>query len=59
MSDTVLIAAIAAVPPTLAAIASLLYIRGLHRKINSRMDEFIVIVKKVARAEGVEEGLKR
>ena len=56
MSEQIWIAVIAAVPPTLAALASLFYIRSLHRQINSRMEEFIVIVKKVARAEGVEEG---
>ena len=56
MSDAVLIAVIVSLPPTITAIAGLLYVRGLHKKINSRMDQLIAQAEQIARAAGVKEG---
>lgn len=56
---------IAAMPPTVAAVASMLVairsrksISELHLQINSRMDEFMTLIRKEARAEGRAEGVE-
>jgi hypothetical protein len=59
MSDTVILAIIAIVPSTLAAILSFLALnkaRATHLLVNSRMDELLKITKSASRAEGVIEG---
>jgi hypothetical protein len=57
----IVIALIASVPPTLAAVAAVIVaLRGnakladVHLQINSRMDELLRVSNKAARAEGVE-----
>lgn len=61
-SDLIIVALIAAVPPTIAAVASLLASRKnkekidvLHVRLNSRLDEMIEIVKKSSVAQGRQE----
>lgn len=70
MSDTVMIALLVAIPPTLVALAGLVNsirnggklaqhaatLQAVHLQINSRMDELLAISKRAAHAEGVIEG---
>jgi hypothetical protein len=51
--ETILVAIIAAVPPT---VASVLSHRSIHRQFNARMDEYIRMVSASSRAEGKLEG---
>ena len=67
MSDTIVLAIIVALPPTIVSLAALVAsFRGqqqtreeykqLHIKINSRMDELLDLTKASSRAEGILEG---
>lgn len=48
----VLLAAIAAIPPTIAAVAAFLSIRKTHLAVNSRLSELISSVSTAKFAEG-------
>jgi len=63
MTDTVVVAMIVAVPPTLTALAGAILgiinrqkIHEVHGEINSRMEELLALAKKSSHAEGVIEG---
>lgn len=59
MSDNatlIIVASIAAAPPTLVAFISLRKVKETHLLVNSRMDELIKATKGLAMAEGREEG---
>lgn len=59
MSDTVIVAVIAAIGSCLAAVisaAALLKTRQTHLLINSRMDQLLALAASLARAEGVAQG---
>lgn len=67
MNDLVLIAAIAAVPPTLTAFVALAVaiinrrntkkeIQEIHLSVNSRMDQLLKLAEGLARSEGHAEG---
>ncbi len=60
MSDStaIIIAAVAALPPTITALLSLFATRDVHRRINSRMDELLKAARGEATAEGREIGRK-
>ena len=51
-----LIGVIAAIPPTIAALATLRKAKETHHVVNSRMDELLETVRREARAAGVKEG---
>lgn len=62
MSDAVITAIIAAVPPTLLAGLALLKagkvekaVNEVHLSVNSRLDEFLKVTKTASHAEGVKE----
>jgi hypothetical protein len=55
----IVIGLIAAVPPTLAAIAALRKARETHLIVNHRMDELLATVRREARAAGLKEGEDR
>jgi len=57
----IIVAAVSAVPPTIAATAAMVValkskqqIHELHMQVNSRMDELLRVSMTAARAEGVE-----
>ena len=56
MSETAIVTLAGHVITALPALIALLYVRSLKVHINQRMDEFIALVRKDARAEGVKEG---
>lgn len=65
MSDVVLIAIIAAVPPTILAAATLLVglrtkqtVASHEHKVNSRLDELMRVSQSLAHAEGRAEGVE-
>jgi hypothetical protein len=66
MSDAIIIALIVAVPPTLAAAASLIVslrnsakLNTIEITFNSKMDAYIALAKQSAKAEGVLEEKNR
>ena len=62
MKDVVVVALIAAVPGTVAAVASILNrqkITAVHHELNSRLTEFIEQAKKLGHSEGIAEEKER
>ena len=60
MSDTVIIAAIAAIPPTLAALLALVKsikvekaVQEVHLSVNSRLDQLLKSTSLASHAEGM------
>ena len=52
----IIVAAIAALPTTLASLLALFKISSVHKEINSRMTELLELTRKASHAEGVKEG---
>lgn len=66
MSDEVFIAAIVALPPTIASVAALIMavqvktkLQEVHHQINSRFDEWIKMTQVASHAEGVKDEKNR
>lgn len=62
MSDAVLIAVLATIPPTVTALLAFIKVmsveksvRETHLAVNSRMDELLRITRESSRAEGIQE----
>lgn len=56
ISDSVLIAILASVPPTIMALATFIQAWRMHKAVNSKMDRFLQLTADASRAEGVKEG---
>lgn len=56
MTDTVIIAILASVPPTIMALATFIQAWRMHKNVNSKMDKFLQLTAKSAHAEGVKQG---
>lgn len=54
--ETIIVALIAAIPPTLMALLAWRESKRIHLTINSRMDELLSASKAESHAEGREEG---
>jgi hypothetical protein len=55
VTDTVQIALIVAIPPTLVALGGLVQAIRTHGLVNSRMTELLDLTRKSSKAEGVQE----
>lgn len=56
MSESILIAILASVPPTIAALATFIQAWRIHRAFNSKMDRFLQLTADASHAAGVKEG---
>lgn len=56
ISDSVLVALLASVPPTIMALATFIQAWRMHKAVNSKMDRFLKLTADSSRAEGVKEG---